>query len=410
MAKPRLEATFRLAREFDDGYDGVVVVKNNNTHAVRDWKVECELPIVNVTWSSPNVECAPASVTVTFEPKPWAKTLQPGECVQVEFGGRMRAVPKTVRAVQLVPVPPRDDSHANRATLGAKVLAPYVDMRVYPPPNLEELAGGDVHRVFTLAYVTSCGGVPAWAGVVTTDTLYMADQIRALRVAGGDVIVSFGGPDGPDLAEDVACPRELSKLFESVTDAYDARWIECAPYGSALAAEAVQTRNAALARFQKRRPGVVVSYALPATPTGLTADAVDVLRDAARAGVRVDVVTVLAQNFGDEAAPNPSGYMARYVRQSVLNSRAKVAECFAHATLGVCPMIGVNDVASEVFGLEEAEAIAQFASDLGWIRHVSYWNANRDVDDGRRDSNFGSSGVAQAPRQFLRTFATCVAS
>lgn len=408
-----LSARFAVTKEWgcgdgsDGGYDGQVHVTNTGRYTVTDWRVECEMPCLGVTWMASDATWSPRTTVVAFEPQPWTRTLHAGASTTIRFGGLSRAKPVGVRAVQLVPVPVDDESLRARCELSstAKVLAPYVDVRSYPLPDLAELAGRAV-RALTLAYVTSCGGAPAWAGAVLTDTLYMAGQVRELRMAGGDVIVSFGGPDGAELAEDVRDPVALCAAYASVVDGYTLAWVEFVPCGpAALADDVVDVRNRAIRLLQRRCPGLVVSYALPCTPEGLTPEGRGVLRSAKVCGARVDVVTVLAGNFGDDVAPNPAGRMAAYVRQAALNSKAHVCECFPDAALGVAPTIGVNDVESEVVTLDDADRIAAFVADMPWMRYASFWSLNRDRDDGARNATFESSGIRQRPLEFRDTFA-----
>lgn len=401
-----LSARFRVAKDWGEGYDGEIEVTNTGRYDITDWRVECEMPCVGVTWVASDASWSPRTTAVVFEPQPWARMLHAGASTTIRFGGLSRVKPVRVRAVQLVPVPAGDESLRTRRELGPKVLAPYVDVRSYPALDLVEVAARTGHSVFSLAYVTSCGGAPAWAGVVLTDTLYMAGQVRELRLAGGDVIVSFGGPEGAELAEDVSDPAALCAAYASVVDDYNLAWVEFAPCGpAALAHDVVDTRNRAIRLLQQRCPSLVVSYALPCTPEGLTPEGRAVLASAKAAGARVDVVTVVAANFGDDVAPNPAGRMAAYVRQAALNSKAHVCEAFPDATLGVAPTIGVNDVESEVVYVPDADKIAAFVADMPWMRYASFWSVNRDRDDGARNATFESSGIRQHALDFTKTFA-----
>lgn len=55
--------------------------------------------------------------------------------------------------------------------------------------------------------------------------------------------------------------------------------------------------------LQAANPGLTVSFTLPVLPTGLTADGVNMLKDARGAGVRVDVINLMTMDYGDSAAP-----------------------------------------------------------------------------------------------------------
>lgn len=52
---------------------------------------------------------------------------------------------------------------------------------------------------------------------------FFLDQIRALRAQGGDVIISFGGCNGEELASVITDVDELVAAYQLVVDTYDAR-------------------------------------------------------------------------------------------------------------------------------------------------------------------------------------------
>ena len=71
-------------------------------------------------------------------------------------------------------------------------------------------------------------------------------------------------------------------------------------------------------------------------------------------------------------------------------------------------MIGQNDIAGEVFGLDDAHQLATFA-ELNHLGRVSMWSANRDQDCGPNYPNVqvvsdSCSGVAQSVGEFAGIF------
>ena len=55
------------------------------------------------------------------------------------------------------------------------------------------------------------------------------------------------------------------------------------------------------------------------------------------------------QDFGDSAAPNPAGRMGAYSIQAVQSTYAQAVKAgILSPKVGAIPMIGVNDVESEV--------------------------------------------------------------
>ena len=56
--------------------------------------------------------------------------------------------------------------------------------------------------------------------------------------------------------------------------------------------------------------------------SGLTADGVYILNSAKSHNLNVDTVNLMAMDYGDSAAPNPSGKMGSYAIQAATSTRA----------------------------------------------------------------------------------------
>src|SRR3954463_8913165 len=91
---------------------------------------------------------------------------------------------------------------AARAAWPAKVFSPY--MQVDTGDNLQVTAvkSATGQKYFTMAFVIADGsGNPTWGGTGNSVASgYYASQINSLRASGGDVIFSFGGAGGTELA------------------------------------------------------------------------------------------------------------------------------------------------------------------------------------------------------------------
>ena len=69
------------------------------------------------------------------------------------------------------------------------------------------------------------------------------------------------------------------------------------------------------------------------------------------------------------------------------------------AKVGITPMIGVNDIASEVFTLADAQALVDYAKTDSQLALLSMWSVARDNGNsaGAHNAAPDSSGVAQQP-------------
>ena len=136
--------------------------------------------------------------------------------------------------------------------------------------------------------------------------------------------------------------------------------------------------------MQKTRPGLGVWLTLPVLPQGLTQDGLNVVQAALVAGVKVDGVNVMAMDYGDSAAPPQLKSMGEYAIDAANATFAQMTSLFAARgqtfgwnQLGVTPMLGVNDVRSEVFTLADADRLETFARAKG-LGMLSMWSINRD--------------------------------
>ncbi|MDH6135250.1 hypothetical protein P3T37_004660 [Kitasatospora sp. MAA4] len=299
---------------------------------------------------------------------------------------------------------------------GGAGFAPYVDTSLYPPYDLLATAKATGVKNFTLAFVVSGGGcVPKWGGVSDLTSDPVASQIGALRAIGGDVRVSFGGANGSELATACGSSADLAAAYQQVVDAYGLSRIDFDVEGGALADTAANTRrDQAIAQLQQtaasKGRALDVSYTLPALPTGLTQDGINLLADAQSSGVRIGAVNIMAMDFGDGVAPNPGGRMGTYAIDAATATQAQVksvlglSDAAAWSKVAVTPMIGVNDVSSEVFTVADAGQLAAFAQSkhLAWL---AMWSGTRDkaCDGGAKSyADPSCSSIAQQPLDFTR--------
>ena len=148
----------------------------------------------------------------------------------------------------------------------------------------------------------------------------------------------------------------------------------------------------------------------PALPTGLTQDGINLVSGAKAAGVDIGAVNIMAMDFGDGVAPNPQGRMGKYAIDAATATQAQVksvlglSDAAAWAKTAVTPMIGVNDVATEVFTVADATQLAEFAKTkhLAWL---AMWSGTRDkaCDGGAKSyADASCSSIVQQPLDFTR--------
>lgn len=316
-------------------------------------------------------------------------------------------------------------------TWTAREFSPYVDMTLYPMYDLVTAAKTTGVKNFSLAFITAdSSGKPAWGGYSSYgvdgsafDTA-VRQQITSLRAMGGDVMVSFGGAAGQELAQVVTNVTTLKNAYATVINAYNLTHIDFDIEGAAGADKvSIDRRSQAIAAVQKDMAAagkpLEVWFTLPVLPTGLTADGLYSLQSALKYGVQIGGVNVMAMDYGDYAAPNPSGQMGTYAIQSGTSLFNQLRTLYGStptdaqlwSMVGVTPMIGVNDVTSEVFDLSAAQQLTSWAKQKG-VGRLAMWSMNRDQPppggSALTYANATNSSILQKPYDFAKTFVTYV--
>ncbi|MFG1920666.1 chitinase [Cryptosporangium sp. NPDC048952] len=266
---------------------------------------------------------------------------------------------------------------------------PYVDVGYYPPYDLAgsvEKAG--ISRYILGFVVAKDGCTPSWDGDLAIDDEEVRQRIDDFRAAGGDVRISFGGATGDELAAVCDSVPALADAYQRVIDLYSATAVDFDVEGNELGDTPGHVRRGeAIALLQKNAEAsgkkLDVSLTLPVNPSGFTASPVRILTAAATAHARIDAVNVMAMDYGRWAAPEPEGMMGTYATQAMTNAVATIREVFglseeeAWSRIAVTPLIGVNSPATEVFSLDDAVKLGEFAREKG-AAFYSMWSVTRD--------------------------------
>jgi hypothetical protein len=429
-----LTATFAKDSDWGSGYQGTFTVRNRGGKAATGWRVEFTLPAgsaITSAWDA-NVTGTAGRITATNRgynaavaaggstsfglvvngsATPTACTVNGAACA----GGAAPPATATVPASpsgKASPAPPasaRPGTTAPKppATGGPKgvPVAPYVDMGVLSNGgSLPQLAADSGIGSFTLAFVTSVGCKASWFNAFDPRQKPFADQIAALRARGGDVKISFGGAANTELAQACTDVNALQAEYQAVVSAYDLKFMDLDIEGAAIADPAsVQRRSQALAALQRNNPGLKISLTLPVLPEGLTQDGVNVVRAAKAAGVNLDLVNVMAMDYG--RSKQDYGELAKQAATSTarqLQGALGVGAAQAMRLVGVTPMLGVNDDQGR-FVQSDAEDLVKFATDNG-VGYLSFWEATRDRN-ACTGALFQCTNVPQQKFDFSRIFA-----
>jgi chitinase len=290
-----------------------------------------------------------------------------------------------------------------RADWPAKVFAPYVYLGTGDHFKLTQCDDECGQKFYTLAFVISDkSNNPVWYGHVSMEKNLYADQIAAIRARGGDVIVSFGGADGKEIALVETNVETLQAKYQSVIDRYKFTWLDFDIEGGALDKhpEASERRNAALAKLQAANPGLIISYTLPVDPNGISKASRKLLADAHAKGVKVYSANLMVMDYGPGFSKGKK--MGDLAIACALKAHEQCAKIDPAILIGLTPDIGQNDVKSEMFTLDDARTMKDWAMKQPWICSLSFWSSNRDKP-GNPKTDHGS-GVPQEPWDFTKAF------
>ncbi len=429
-----VNVSYAVSSQWTTGFTAELTIKNNASRPITDWRLSFQLaPRITRIWNATllsskdgeyaigpagwdNGELASgASIAIGF--------VAAGSAVAVPTHGFLNGVP--IRFNEASPAPPVPLPRIVQApTWPSAVFAPYVDATLWPQLNLVAAAKELDIRRFRLGFVVAKSitePIPTWGGVQSATASFRLNEINSLRLLGGDVAIAFGGATGVELAVAARSTTELVADYRSVIDAYDARVLDFDLEGIALTDwNSIQRRAEALSILQKRRDSerrpIEIWLTLPILPAGLSTDGVRIIRSALGQGVRIRGVNGMTMDYGDAVAPSPLGRMGAYAVDAARNLHSQLLAVYA-ATLapksaaevwqmiGVTPMIGRNDVVTEIFQQSDATEVLMFAKTrrLGLL---SLWSLNRDRSCERPQGSASPlcSGIPQHAYEFTRAF------
>ncbi|MEU4301415.1 carbohydrate binding domain-containing protein [Kitasatospora aureofaciens] len=284
-------------------------------------------------------------------------------------------------------------------------VAPYIDMGAWPTPSMPDMARAGGARGYSMGFVTGVGCKASWFNAYDPRTGWAKDQVDALRAAGGDVKLSFGGAAGTELAAACTSVDSLFNEYDAVVNAYDLRYVDYDIEGAAIADTASNDRrSAALAKLQQAHPGLKVSLTLPVLPEGLTGDGVAVVKSARDAGVNLDLVNVMAMDYYRSGTDygNATVQAARSTFGQLKALYPAKTDTQLWAMVGVTPMIGENDD-HQIYNQAAAQQLVTFAKQ-NHLGLLAFWDATRDANACTGGSLAKCTNVPQQPYEFAKIF------
>jgi glycosyl hydrolase family 18 (putative chitinase) len=286
-------------------------------------------------------------------------------------------------------------------------VAPYVDMTNNQEPMLNDAISGGGLKAFTAAFVIGSGCTPIWGDTLpVTNDPTVSGEISSAQSAGAQVIVSFGGAGGVELAQSCTDANQLTSAYQSVIDTYHLSHLDFDVEGAAIAdTTSVNRRFAAIKNLESANPGLVVSVTIPVLPDGPDANGQTFLSDAKNDGARIDLINIMTMDYYGSWDGNPQmGAYATQAAQATLNYAKTLWPSETYGQLGITPMIGQNDDSAEVFSEADAQTVVSFANSNG-IGRLAFWSVDRDQPcTGGVSGLPACSAISQSKLDFTRIF------
>ncbi|GAA4625757.1 hypothetical protein GCM10023196_031180 [Actinoallomurus vinaceus] len=299
---------------------------------------------------------------------------------------------------------------------GGLRAAPYFMPLDNDPQPISAIVSGSGVNSLVLAFVLAPNGggcTPTWDGdaalTVSSDTAVKA-QVDAVRAAGGDVAVSFGGYNGLELGAACSDASSLAQAYQQVIDKYTLTHVDFDIEGDDLGDAAGETRRFQAIKILKQNAAAAgkkleVSLTMPVTTVGLSdLDKAEIQR-AKDNGADIDMYAVMVFDYG-----GPAASMAADVQKVMEAAHAQLAtlrpdlsDATVYARTGLILMNGHTDQPSELFTQDTFRTLLGYAQQHH-LGRLSFWALNRDRQctgttgwvDGK------CSGVTQQPYDFAK--------
>jgi chitinase len=307
-------------------------------------------------------------------------------------------------ALVLLPLAGTTGSRAGASAPPVEQAAPYEYLGWgNPQAPATVLAATGLHSL-TLAFILShkkCN--PMWDGSRPLLGGTDAAAIDAIRAAGGDVDVSFGGWSGKKLGTSCKTVAALAAAYQQVIDAYSLRAIDIdIEHGEVKKAKTRERVVAALKIVQDDNPGIEISITFGVSPTGPDATGRSLIAEAVAAGLQPTSWTIMPFDFGTpiadmgQASVQAAQGLALDVEQAY-----GISEPAAYEHVGISSMNGRTDEADETVTTSDFQTMLAFAQQHHLAR-FTFWSVNRDRQCNPPSSKASDScsSISQSPYAF----------
>ena len=285
---------------------------------------------------------------------------------------------------------------------GAMAAAPYI-YSWGNVPNLTTVMSATGIKWFTKAFVLSGGGCsPAWDGNRPINGASDAQQIAAIRAAGGDIIPSVGGWSGNKLGPNCSSASALAGALQQVITAYNLKAIDMDVENTdEFESEVVQDRIlGALKILKQNNPSLKTIVTIPTGTGGPSYWGTRLINQGAALQANVDVWTIMPFNFGGGGDMYAATVSSSEGLKNALKSAFGWSDATAYAHMGISGMNGRSDQ-GEITTTAQWTSVRDWAESHGLAR-LAFWSVNRDRGCAGGGLSSDCSSIAQPDWEFTR--------
>jgi chitinase len=264
------------------------------------------------------------------------------------------------------------------AAFPAHYAAPYLQISSSDAGDMAADQAATGLKDYTLAFLTPQSGcTPQWEDGGNSVGAFTS-QVSAIQAAGGNVIISFGGESGGELAQTCTNVSQLTAAYQNVVNTYGVTRLDFDIEGGTLSdTAATSLRDQALAALQAEDPAVQVDFTLAVAPNGLptgSGSEYALLQDAKAKGVKVSIVNIMTMDFGAGSNDLADAESAAQGTAGQLASLYGISTSAAYGMMGLTPIAGTNDDGT-VFSTSNASSLESFAASNG-VAELSFWEVD----------------------------------
>jgi chitinase len=262
----------------------------------------------------------------------------------------------------------------------AHFAAPYLQIDSSDSGDMAADMAATGLKYYTLAFlIPQSGCTPEWEDGGNSVGAFNS-EISAIQAAGGNVMISFGGESGGELAETCTSVSSLTAAYLNVVNTTGVNRLDFDIEGGVLSdTSATSIRDQALAALQAEDPSVQVDFTLAVAPNGLptgSGSEYALLQNAQADGVKVSTVNIMTMDFGAGQNGLTDAESAAEGTASQLSSLYGISTSAAYGMMGLTPIAGVNDSPDDYdFTTANAQTLESFAASNG-VQELSFWEVD----------------------------------